>query len=120
MIRLDRAFVTNNARMRQRFEHVDLCRQLTNFLVRLVGQRDPLDGDNSTRVQVESTIDGSELTATDTFTQLLHEKKRSARIKMPACRTAAHVGQGWSAILSKHELCPHGTASLQRCSTAQA
>lgn len=57
--------------MREILEKLDLVRKLYNLRFALAVYSNTLDSDDATRVEVERSVDGTELTATDTFSDLL-------------------------------------------------
>lgn len=67
----DESFVLDDARMSERLEQSDFMRKLSHLFFGLAFETDPLDGDDSSRVEVESTVHGAKLSLADALAELL-------------------------------------------------
>lgn len=78
VFRANESLVLDDARVIQALKHRDLVRKLLDLLLALALEKDSLNGDDATRVEVESAVDGAELAATDALAELL-KVERSTR-----------------------------------------
>lgn len=71
MFRPHESLVLDDSGMSETLEHRYFVRELLDLLLALAFELDALDGDDSTGVEVESSIDGSKLTSSDALSELL-------------------------------------------------
>ena len=95
--------------MRQPFDRVDLPYKLRNFLLLEAFKPDPLHSDHFPSVQVERAIHSSKLSASDTITKLLKEKKAVHRLDIPAAShrwRTAYIVRWWLPLLPYDQRLP--------------